>query len=82
MDFVEAHCVLCNLSLSSEGVGLIGNGGIVCRKCYHEKRDSAREISGRNNGPDLTDLNNHDQTKELVHQGESKSNATIHSHYY
>jgi len=49
MDSIEAHCVVCNLSIAAtDGVGLIGNGGLICRRCYLNDRDSAREIAGRN----------------------------------
>jgi hypothetical protein len=40
---------LCNLSLDlMENVGLIGNGGLVCRKCYDADRETAHDITGRN----------------------------------
>jgi hypothetical protein len=51
---METCCVLCNLSLDSmEGVGLIGNGGLVCRKCYVADQETAREMTGRNPIPEF-----------------------------
>ena len=43
------HCVLCNLPVTAtEGIGLIGNGGIVCRGCLRKDPVTARELSSRN----------------------------------
>ena len=57
---METCCVLCSLPLDAiERVGLIGNGGLVCRKCYVTDSETARELTGRNPIPDFVfDSNN------------------------
>ena len=63
---METCCVLCNLSLDSiESVGLIGNGGLVCRKCYVIDSESAREMTGRNPIPDFV-FDSHDESAGLI----------------
>ena len=36
-----------------QGVGLIGNGGLVCRRCYSADPITARKVTGRNPNPEF-----------------------------